>query len=71
MKLLSSGDGLAGTIVSVCTDSKKNCQRFGKIYKVKAAKCVVLKGDALTGNMVRFYIKDSYLAICELKIYGI
>ena len=66
-----SGDGLAGTIVKVCTDHKKNCQRFGKVYKVNPDKCTILKGDGLSGNMVRFYIADSNLAICEMRIYGI
>ena len=56
--------------MSVCFDNKNNCQRFEKIYKVKPDKCTVVKGDPIQGNMVRFYIADSALAICELRIYG-
>jgi len=66
-----NGEGLAGTIVSVCMDNKKGCKRFGKIYKVKPDKCIILKGIApIVGNMVRLYIADSSLAICEMKIFG-
>jgi len=70
--ILSKGNGgnLAGTIVSVCMNNKKGCQRFGKIYKVKPDKCTVVKGSGITGNMVRLYLGDEGLAVCEMKIYG-